>query len=235
MGNRRVLIISDTHCPWQHRDALKFLSAIKDKYDPDRVIHIGDEVDNHALSFHDTDPDSFSAGEELKRARDVIWQMEELFPKVDVLESNHGSLAYRKAKHHGIPREYLKSYEEILFPDRKTQWKWHFELEIRLPNGQPCYFHHGRSANSLLASQHRGMPIVSGHYHEKYNIQYWGTSERLNWGMSVGCLIDDKSLAFAYNNSNLKRPIIGCGMIIDSLPLLVPLVMKSNGRWNGKL
>ena len=79
------------------------------------------------------------------------------------------------------------------------------------------------------------MAIVQGHYHEKFNIQYWGTTERLNWGMNVGCLVDDKKLAFEYNNSNLKRPIIGCGMIIDSQPKLLPLVMKSNGRWNGRL
>jgi len=232
LANRSVLIISDTHCPYQHPQAIKFLAAIKDKYKPDRVIHIGDEIDNHAMSYHDSDPDLFSAGDELKKAREVIWKIEELFPKVDVIESNHGSLWYRKAKTHGIPREAIRSYESIL--DTK-HWKWHFELTIRLPNGQPCYFHHGRSANSLVASQHRGMPIVQGHYHEKFNIQYWGTTERLNWGMNVGCLVDDKALAFAYNNSNLKRPIIGCGMIIDSQPKLIPLVMHRNGRWDGKI
>jgi hypothetical protein len=224
LGNRRILVISDTHCPFEHKDALAFLTAIKKEYNPDRVIHIGDEIDNHAMSYHDTDPDSFSAGAELIRAREVVWQMEELFPRVDVIESNHGSLWYRKAKTHGIPREAIKTYEEILFPRRKTGWKWHFELELSLPNGQPCYFHHGRHANALIASQHRGMPIVQGHYHEKFNIQYWGTTERLNWGMNVGCLVDDKTLAFEYNNSNLKRPIIGCAMIIE----------LDNTSWNWK-
>jgi hypothetical protein len=232
MANSRILVISDTHAPFQHPDTIKFLKAIKAKYKPDRVIHIGDEIDSHAMSYHDTDPDSFSAGEELKRGREVIWQIEDIFPKVDVIESNHGSLWYRKAKTHGFPREAIKTYEEIL---RTKKWKWHFELTLRLPNGQPCYFHHGRSANALVASQHRGMPIVQGHYHEKFNIQYWGTTERLNWGMNVGCLVDDKALAFEYNNSNLKRPVIGLGMIIDSQPKLIPMVLKSNGRWNGRL
>jgi len=211
---------------------LKFLGAIKSEYSPDRVIHIGDEIDNHAMSFHDSDPNLFSAGEELERAREVIWKIEELYPKVDVIESNHGSLWYRKAKAYGIPREAIRSYEEILMTKK---WKWHFELTLKLPNGQPCYFHHGRSANVLLTSQHMGMPAVQGHYHEKFCIQYWGTSERLNWGMNVGCLVDDDSLAFTYNNSNLKRPVIGCGMIIDSQPKLMPMVLKSNGRWNGRL
>ena len=232
MANKRILIISDTHAPFQHPDAIKFLAAIKEYYDPDRIIHIGDEIDNHSMSYHDHSPDLFSAGDELIKAREVIWQIEDLFPKVDVLESNHGSLWYRKAKTHGIPREAIKTYEEIL---KTKQWKWHMELIVRLPNKQPCYFHHGRSANVLTASQHYGMSFVQGHYHEKYCIQYWGTSERLNWGMNVGCLVNDHALAFEYNNSNLKRPVIGCGMIIDSQPKLIPMVLKSNGRWNGRL
>ena len=232
MANSRLLVISDTHAPFQHPDALRFLKAIKEEYDPDRVIHIGDEIDSHAMSYHDTSPELFSASEELKRAREVVWQMEALFPKVDVIESNHGSLWYRKATTHGIPREAIRTYEEIL---KTKHWKWHFDLEVRLPNGMPVYFHHGRSANSLLASQHRGMSIVQGHYHEKFNIHMWGTTERLIFAMNVGCLVDDKAIAFEYNNSNLKRPVIGCGIILNSYPRLLPLVMKTNGRWNGKL
>jgi hypothetical protein len=233
--NRRILVISDTHAPFQHPDTIKFLKAIKTKYKPDRVIHIGDEIDSHAMSYHDTDPDSFSAGDELVKAREVVWQMEELFPKVDVIESNHGSLWYRKAKTHGIPREAIKTYEEILFPRRNTKWKWHYDLEIKLPNGQPVYFHHGKSANYLLASNKFGMSFVQGHYHGRFGIQYWGTKERLNFAMQVGCLIDDDALAFEYNKTTMDRPIIGCGMIIDSQPKLIPLVKKRDGRWSGRL
>lgn len=235
MANKRILVISDTHAPFHHPDTLKFLAAIKDKYGPDKVVHIGDEIDNHAMSYHDSDPDCFSAGDELVRAREIVWQMEELYPKVDVIESNHGSLWYRKAKTHGIPREAIKTYEEILFPKRKTGWKWHYDLTLKLPNGQPCFFHHGKSANYLLASQKLGMSYVQGHYHSKFGIQHWGNSERLNFGMNVGCLIDDHALAFEYNKTTMDRPVIGCGIIIDSQPHLLPLVMKTNGRWNGRL
>ncbi len=232
MANSRILIISDTHAPFQHPDCIKFLQAIKDEYAPDRVIHIGDEIDSHAMSFHTTDPDCFSAGDELKKAREVIWQIEEIYPKVDVIESNHGSLWYRKAKHHGIPREILKSYEEIL---ETSKWRWHYDLTLTLPNRQPVHFHHGKSANYLLAAQKMGMSFVQGHYHGKFGIQYWGNTERLNWSMNVGCLIDDDALAFEYNKTTMDRPIIGCGMIIDSQPRLMPMVLKTNGRWNGRL
>ena len=62
MPNKCILVISDTHCPYHHPDLISFLKTIKKKYKPDRVIHIGDEVDSHAISFHDSDPDLYSAG-----------------------------------------------------------------------------------------------------------------------------------------------------------------------------
>ena len=44
MKNSCILVISDTHIPYHHKDSIDFLKAIKRKYKPDRVIHIGDEV-----------------------------------------------------------------------------------------------------------------------------------------------------------------------------------------------
>jgi len=232
MGNKRILVISDTHAPYQHRDTIRFLAAIKDKYDPDRIIHIGDEVDFHAMSFHPSDASLYSAGDELKAARDVIWQIEELFPRVTVIESNHGSMAYRKLLVAGIPREMLRPYKKIL--DVKN-WNWkHHHIET-LPNKQPCYFVHGKTANTRTLFTNQMMSSVQGHFHEKFEIVFSGNGERLNFGMTVGCLIDDSSMAFAYNKVFVKRPVIGCGMILDSQPHLIPLVMNRKGRWNGRV
>lgn len=225
-------MISDTHCPYGHVDTIRFLAAIKDKYNPDFVIHIGDEVDNHAMSFHPSDSSLYSAGDELKKAREIIWQIEELFPKVTVIESNHGSLAYRKALVAGIPKEILRPYKSVL--DVK-HWNWVGQLEIKLPNKQPCFFVHGLSANTRVLMTSKMMSAVQGHHHEKFEIVFAGNGERLNFGMTVGCLIDDSSMAFHYNKVFVKRPIIGCGMIIDSQPKLIPLVMNKSGRWNGRI
>jgi len=232
LGNSRVLVISDLHCPYQHPDAVRFLAAIREKYEPDRVVNIGDEVDNHAMSFHPSDQSLYSAGDELKAAREVIWQIEELYPKMDVMESNHGSLAYRKAMVAGIPKEMLRPYKSIL--DVK-HWKWHPELTITLSDKQPCFFHHGKSANSFLAFRDIGMNFVQGHFHEKFNINYHGTHERLKWAVATGCLVDDHSLAMAYNNVNLKRPIIGTSIILDGQPHLLPLIMNRKRRWIGRV
>ncbi len=44
--NERVLVISDLHIPYNHPDVVDFLALVKAVYDPDRVVCVGDEVDN---------------------------------------------------------------------------------------------------------------------------------------------------------------------------------------------
>ena len=227
--NSRVLLISDMHIPYHHPDTLEFLQYLKDKYKPTRVICLGDELDKHALSYHDHDPDLPSAGDELRRSMPTIQEVYKMFPVMDIIESNHGSLVWRKAKTNGIPRQYIKSYNDVLGVGEG--WKWSFDLTIELPNGQKCYIHHGKTSNVIQLSQQMGMKAIQGHYHEAYRIDYWGNPNGLFWGMQCGCLIDDDALAFSYNNVNIKRPVIGTGLIIDSIPVLEPMILGKDGRW----
>lgn len=216
--NSRILVISDLHAPYCHPNAIRFLKDLDDKYNFTRIISVGDEVDKCALSYHEKNPDLPSAGDELIAAKKIIAELHKLFPKMDILESNHGSLHLRKSMTAGIPRAYIKSYNDIL--EVGDGWVWHDDLTITLPNGQQCYFTHGKSANGLKLSQSYSMNCVQGHHHSEFNIGYWSNPNNLYWSMQVGCLVDNKSLAMAYNKLQLKRPIIGCGVIIDSKPLL---------------
>lgn len=216
--NARILFISDMHIPYHHKNLLAFLKYLKDKYNPTRVICLGDELDKHDLSFHDSDPDLKSAGDELKASLPIIKQLEELFPIMDIIDSNHGSLVWRKAKHHGIPRHYIKSYNEVLGVG--TGWTWHNDMTITLPDGKQVYIHHGKSVDAVKVSQAMGMSHVCGHYHESFGVKYWANPNGLYFAVNAGCLIDDESYAFAYNNVNLKRPIIGTCLIIDGVPVM---------------
>ena len=231
--NSCILVISDLHAPHMHQDAVDFLAAIKKKYKPTRVILSGDEVDNHALSFHDSDPDLDSAGTELEKAVLSLMPLYELFDKAEVLESNHGSLIMRKALAHGFPRAIFKGYREIL--QAPKGWSWHFDISVRLPNGTDCYFHHSKGANVKRNSQAMGASFVQGHHHSGFEIQYWGNPNALLFGMTVGCLVDPKSLAMAYNKNTLCRPVIGCAVIVNSIPQLIPMVLNKQGRWIGRL
>ena len=217
------------HIPYHHKDTLSFLSYLKAKYRPTRVICLGDELDKHSLSYHESDPDLPNAADELRLALPVIAELHKTFPEMDILESNHGSLVYRKAKTHGIPKHYIKSYNDVLGVD--NGWKWHFDLMITLPDGNRCYLHHGKTARCLQLAEKMGCCAVEGHYHNSFSIEYYGTPFALNWAMQVGCFIDFKSLAFNYANVNIKRPIIGTGLIIDSQPVLAPMLMDEDGNW----
>ena len=220
------------HFPYTHPDTIFFLRALNKKYKPDKVIQIGDEVDLHSLSFHDHDPNLLSPSDELETSIKMLKHIYKTFPEVDLLESNHGSLVYRKGKALGLPRDVFKSYREILCAPKG--WKWHFDLTIKTPSGD-VYFTHGKTAGTGKLSQSMGMNAVQGHYHEKFEIFYWSSPQGLFWDMRVGCLVDDKSLAMAYNNTNIKRPIIGCGIIIDGHPKLLPMIQDKKGRWTGEL
>ena len=233
MANKRVLAISDMHKPFGHPDTVAFLKEIKNTHKPDRVICMGDEADKHAISFHNHDPDLLSPSDELELAIKRLQPIYKLFPKCDVLESNHGSLVYRRGKAFGLPRHVFKSYREVLEAPR--EWKWHMDLTIKLSDGNKCFFHHGKSSAVGKLSQSLGMNVVCGHFHEQFYIHYWANPNGLFWEMQTGCLINDKSLAFAYNNNNLKRPLIGTGIIIEGQPKLLPMILDKHGRWIGKL
>ena len=232
MDNSRILVIPDLHFPYCHPDSLDFLNKLKKILNPTRTICLGDELDYHALSFHDSDPDLDSAGAELVRSLGYIDTLHEMFPKMDLLESNHGSMAYRKQKHAGMPRHLLKSYNEVLCVPVED-WKWHDQLNITLPNGEIVVFRHYFGANVLRASQAMGASVVQGHAHSSFDIQYWRNHAGLHFGATVGCLIDDKSMAFAYNKLQLKRPITGAMFIGDCIPQLIPMMVDENNRWIG--
>lgn len=229
---KSILVISDMHHPYAHPDCLAFLKACKKKFSPDTIVCIGDEVDFHALSYHDSNPDLPAAGDELNQAIEALKPIYKLFPKVTVIESNHGSMVLRKALTGGIPTKALRSYNEVL--DAPKGWRWVDDLILDTDLG-PIYFCHGKSAApGRLASQY-GMSTVQGHYHERAQVHYISTPERLMFDLHTGCLANDKSLALQYNKINPKRPIVSIAVVINGIPMIVPMVLNKKGRWTKTL
>lgn len=163
----------------------------------------------------------------------MMLELERIYPKIDFLESNHGSLVYRKQVASGLPRGVFKCYNDIYGVG--NGFKWHRDLTIKLSDGNHVYFCHGKSADVLKVSMSMGMSCVQGHYHEKMGIQYWGNSLGLYFAAQTGCLVDDDSLAMEYNKTNLKRPLIGSLIILNGQAKLLPMVLNKSGRWIGKI
>lgn len=228
MSRNCILVISDLHAPYQHPDAVKFLAWAKAKYRPTKVVCIGDEIDGHSISYHEHNPELPSAAEEFRQAVAALKPIYKLFPEVTVIESNHGSLVLRKAMTAGLPSTVLKSYNEIL--EAPKGWKWQFDAVMKTPLG-PVYFCHGKaSAPGRLAANY-GMSTVQGHFHEKAQIHYISTPERLMFDAHTGCLANDKSLALGYNKINAKRPIVSILIIDEGVPFIIPMILNKNHRW----
>jgi hypothetical protein len=209
---KRVLFISDTHIPYSVKGYLKFLSDLKNEFKPDIVIHGGDEVDGHAISFHKSHCELYSAGQELDRSIIEIQEgLHKLFPKMYLLESNHGSLIYRRLKFEGIPIRHLKPLHELY---ETPLWSWHEKILIETDMGKVLVAH-GFSGVAMAWAKLTGTSTVEFHYHSKFHISYFMSCLGLRFSMHCSCLADRESLAMAYAKTNMAEFINGTGMLME--------------------
>lgn len=229
---RLVLIIPDLHIPYHHPDAFNFLAEIKAKYLDKRsiIINLGDEIDGHTISFHDNDPDlPYSPSAELEKAIDYIQDLQEIFPKQYICESNHSSLVYRRAKKHGIPMQYIKPYKEWL---KTPKYEWHEDYLLQTKMGD-IYICHGKtSANGKLSKEMGTFGAIQGHFHGKFQILWSVTATATRFDAFSGCLIDRESLAYAYGKNHIPKPILGCLSISKmGYPQMIKMILNEKGRW----
>lgn len=230
-GKHQVLVIPDLQEPFSHPDTIQFLKWAKKKYSPDIVVNVGDEVDMHALSEYDHDPDGYSAGHELEKAIEKLEPLYDLFPSVQVCTSNHTARPFRRAHKYGIPRAYLRDYKEFLRAPSGWEWADHWEVDgVRYEHGE------GQSGplGALKAALGNMQPTVIGHIHSHAGILYSANEKHLIYGFNVGSLLDRKAYAFAYGKNLKSKPIIGCGIVSKGVPTYIPMIMGSDGRWVGK-
>lgn len=247
-----VFIISDTQAPFHHPDTLKFLDALANWYafDPDEpsheFVHIGDEVENHAIQISAgriLDPDLHSAGDEFKLAmKTLMYPLYDRFPRMKVLISNHTHRPWLKAVASGIPRRYMKGVREVM--EAPDGWDWAHQWTIEATGGptkreREVLFEHGMGFSgkngALTAAQTRGKNIVIGHLHAWAGIQYYATQDQLLFGMNVGSLVNKKALAFRYGKYYRSKPILSAGVIVNGQPRIHIMQLKKNGRWDGKI
>lgn len=221
--NSVVLAFGDTHFPYEHKETFQFLEDIVETYEVDRVIHLGDILDVYSVSAYPTDPDHpDSWTEEIKKARKKVQQLASIFPEMEIMESNHDDRAYKKARLSGIPREYLVPYSKIL--DAPEGWKWHSELRIRCEETRDfLFFAHTKTGGALACAKDKGCTSVLGHHHTKFGMQGFKANKRTIYGVDAGCLVSDKGSPFKYNKGDRGRPIQGCVLIIEGVPMMVPL------------
>jgi predicted phosphodiesterase len=205
-----VLVIGDLHEPFCLPEYLEFCKQKQHQEDCGTVIFIGDIIDNHYSSYHETDPDGYSAGEELDRAINKIQTWYEAFPEAYVILGNHDRLVYRKAQTCGLSKRWIREYNEVLETPN-----WEFLEEITI-NGV-CY-NHGEGGTARTRMKNEMQSQVQGHLHAQFYLEYNVSPVNRIFGMQVGCGVDRASFAMAYGK-RFKRPIIGCATVSGKHPV----------------
>lgn len=205
-SGKNVLVIGDLHEPFCLDGYLEHCIETYNKYKCNEVVFIGDIIDNHASSYHETDPDGHSAGQELKMAIQRIKQWYNAFPKATVIIGNHDRLIMRKAYSSGLSKMWIKDYAEVLGTPG-----WNFTDSIEIDN---VLYIHGEGGTARARVRRDLQSVVQGHLHSQAYIDWCVGAKFKLFGMQVGCGVDHRSYAMAYGKEGPK-PAIACGVILQ--------------------
>lgn len=225
------LIIGDTHIPFEAEGYLEFCSLVKKVYGLNEVIFIGDLIDNHAISYHEKNPNGMGSAEELKEAIRKVSEWYLTFPKATVIVGNHDLLWKRKIKSAGLQAVIMKDLKDIY---NTPNWNY-----TEIYNSDGIDFSHGNFSGNMSgtnaafdAAVRRGKSVVIGHYHTEASIRYIRDNI---FGMIVGTGIDQSKYTFDYAKDT-KYPIkLSCAIIKDGIPMIIPFNDETVSRLQGKL
>ena len=202
----RVLVIGDLHEPFCLEGYLKFCRETYSKYNCNKVIFIGDIIDSHYSSYHETDADGLGGSDELQIAIDRLSKWYKEFPDADVTLGNHDRIIIRKAQTSNIPSKWIKEFGEVLETPN-----WRFVTDVYYDGVR--YVHGDKSGKPRMAAKRDMVSTVSGHYHTDMYCEWFFGKTRAIFAMAVGCGINSKSYAMGYMQGG-KKEAIGVGIVV---------------------
>jgi len=208
--NETVLVIADTHIPFEHRGYFSFIKRLRDHYKPSTIVHSGDLVDLHSISYHEKDPDGWNPKGEMEEADKRLEKWFKEFPDVLLCRGNHDRLIDRKAKTHGLPSRAFREFRDIW--NLPKGWIDDFSFII----GNVLYTHgegYSGKFGHLQAAVDNRMNVVIGHLHSTAGVEYIASERDIIFGMAVACGIDRHSYAMAYGRNFRRKPILGAGIV----------------------
>ena len=110
----RVLVIGDLHEPFCLDGYLKFCKEQYAIHNCNKVVFIGDVIDNHYSSYHESSADGLGGKFELEQAVKKLSKWYRAFPDADVTLGNHDRIIIRKAQSSNIPSKWIKEFKEVL-------------------------------------------------------------------------------------------------------------------------
>lgn len=210
---RIVGVIGDVHEPFSHENYLQFCVDTFIKHRVTDIVFIGDLVDNHAISRHQTSTKALSPTQEYEMVLERLEGWKITFPEAKFLIGNHDAIPSRQLATLGMPDFYLRSYTDLWkLPDT-----WEIDTEFVIDD--VLYFHGINSSGkdgALNSALNNRMSTVQGHAHSWLGCKYSANKRNIIFGMNVGCGIDVESYAMEYGKHYVKKPTLGCGVVYSS-------------------
>lgn len=220
MATKNVLCVPDMHAPYQHKKTIPFLEKVADIFKIDEVMCLGDELDQYTASQYSKTPEAYNGDLEYDLAMEFMEKFYDAFPAGRSCTSNHVERVAKRASEAGISKAYLKPVREFMQAPEEWEWRDHWVRD----NVQ---YEHGERAGGVTGLRNlvvtNMMNTVVGHNHSAAGTVYVNNGKKLLWGMNCGCLVDLASVAFKYGNNSRLKSVIGCGVILDGIPLFIPM------------
>ena len=210
-----VLIIGDLHTPFDKDGYIDFCKKISKQYKCDKTIFIGDILDNHYSSYHETDPDGMGGGQELEAAIKRIQPYYKAFPNASVIIGNHDRMVMRKGHSSAIPKAWLKDYNDVL---GTVKWNWTDRLVV-----DDVQYIHGEGGTARTRCKMDLMSTVQGHLHTQAYVEWVVGPRHRVFGMQVGSGIDFDQYAFGYAQRG-KKPVVSCGVVLNGQTAILELM-----------
>ncbi len=212
-------VIGDTHEPVSRAGYLYFCSDTFEKYGVDVIVHVGDLVDWHGVSFHAKQPNCPGSADEYDLAYAAVAKWYARFPTVKWCIGNHDERPARLAASVGMSEFCLKPYNELW---GVPGWEMDFEFEL-----DDTLFQHGTGQGGIhpawnLMNKKR-MSVVMGHCHSRAGMKWSTNFKKRYFCLDTGCGINDKEFQFAYGKNTPERPVLACGVILDGQPISVAM------------
>ncbi|PID85722.1 MAG: hypothetical protein CSB13_06610 [Chloroflexi bacterium] len=213
------MVSGDKHLPFTVAGYLPFLVEVAAEYDIVAHFDIGDFTDQLALSFFDKPYEAESAYSEFTRAWAMAESYYQAFPDTYMCAGNHDVRYLRQAVKVGLPEPFVRTLEEIM--DMPPTWSVNNSYIV---NGDTL-IEHGTSAGkkaTYTRAMMIGMNVIQGHTHNYGGVEYINDGFKQRWALNVGCGIDYNSYAARYARNFPHKPTLGCGVVVDGIPMFIP-------------
>ena len=212
-----ILTFGCVHIPFELPGYLSFLKKIHRKHScRDKVVCTGDLTDWHAMSRHITEPDAPSAEEEYQMMLRKVGRLTRTFPKGVLVLGNHDNVPYRQLATLGMTKSVLRDPNKLYGLARG----WKVEPLYHVDPQTDVLFEHGIGSGGPLGAINTAVKkrcsYVQSHIHQYGGINYRENHVDKIFGLNVGTLSDESSLALRYAKYSTMKGVKGCGVVYSS-------------------